>query len=90
MTAPRERRQDEGRVGDRSVFQELLARLERRDDGLHRVAVPDHVVRCDERERIGDVAGKVVASAQRLGGQTRVGPAAECEQRERRGVAADG
>ena len=88
-TAPRERRQDERRVGDRSVFQELLARLERRHDGLHRVAVAHHVVRGDERERVGDVARKVVAVSQRLGGLTRVGPAPQCEQRERGGVAAD-
>ncbi len=90
MTAARQRRQDEGRVGDRRVLQELLARLERRHDGLHRVAVPDHVVRCDECERIGDVMGKVVMAAQRLGDATRVGPAPEREQSERGGIPADG
>ena len=90
MTAARKRRQDERRVGDRSIFQKLLARLERHHDGFHRLAVPDHVVRCDERKRIGDVTRKVVAAAQRPADLTRVGPAPQCEQSERGGVAADG
>ena len=61
-TAPRERRQDERRVGDRGIFEELLARLERRHDGLDRLAVADHVVRGDRtrarrRRRAGSRRG---------------------------------
>ena len=62
----RERVQHERGVGDRDVLEVLVARLERRDDRFDRLDVADHVVRRDERERVGDVAREVVALAQRL------------------------
>ena len=67
----------------------LVARLERVDHRVDRLDVPDDVVRSDVRERVGDVVGEVVASAQRLGDVTCLRPAAEREERDRGRVASD-
>ena len=71
----RESREHERRVGDSSLLEELFSSLEGRDDGFDRLAVSDHVVRRDRRERIGDVVWEIVAAPQRLGEVTGLGPA---------------
>ena len=73
----------------RASSRNSLARLEALDDRLDRLGVADDVVRRDVRERVGDVVREVVALAERVGDVACLGPAAEREQRERRGVAAD-
>src|SRR5205085_11092772 len=49
----------------------------------------DDVLRGDERERVPDVAREIVADANRIRVDTRLGGAAGHEQRETGGVAAD-
>jgi len=67
----------------------LVARLERRHNGVDRLDVTDDVMRSDVRERVGDVLREVVDPAQRFCDVPPFRPALERQQRERPRVAPD-
>src|SRR5207244_5350408 len=71
------------------VLEILVAGLEGRQDGLDRDRVADDVLSRDEGKRVADVAGEVVADADLVGMAASFGVAAEHEQRQGGGVAAD-
>ena len=87
--APRECLQHEHGVCDGHVLEVFVAGLERHEHGLDGFCVADHVLRGQEREGVADVAGEVVARADRIRVRARFRVSTEHQQRQRRRVPTD-
>ena len=81
--------QDEHRVGDRHLFEILVARLERGEHVPDRGDIAHAILGGDRRERVGDCRRKVFAIPDLRDDAARLDVATEHEQRQGRGVATD-